>query len=369
MLKSVHFTHNDGDAVGCEIVYRLMALKHFHIKDEDALTFFCSNGDIDDIFKDYFDEAFRNNEIPDVVIISDNSISKETYDWFNEAAGNKRNEISVYGYDHHGTNPLIEEPFWMVKEGSKSAAYIMYDFYKEILHIDQNVSHIIEKPLWKDDILMGSFYADRIEEIINAISRYDTWEWKKHPVKNPIVREDMVAVITNMIGVDKTARLLVDYYKDSENTKYYPEYFNIFYDGYKEKEKKNVEASQYSAKIIDFFNYHTACILGSQYANAIAENLYKDNKKIDIVMILYPNIHNISFRSSDDGPDVSIIAKILSEKLKTQGGGHPHASGVNIPEKEFNNLIMNYFNPKYSTSYQDYMNDPSLFDELKTTKL
>ena len=179
MMKAVHFTHNDGDAVGCELVYRLMILKHFNIKDENALTFFCSNGDIDNIFKNYFGEAFRNNDIPNIVIISDNSISKETYQWFNEAVGDKRKEMSVYGYDHHATNPFIGEPLWMIEEGDKSPAYIMHNFYKNILRMDQNITHIIENPSKKNDIFMGDFYADRIKEIINAISRYDTWSWKK----------------------------------------------------------------------------------------------------------------------------------------------------------------------------------------------
>lgn len=368
--EAVHFTHNDADAVGCELVYRLMVLKHFHIKDENAKTFFCSNGDIDKKFKNYMEDLFSRNEVPEFIIISDNCISVETYNWFKEKTALVAHEIGFYGYDHHKTNPFIDKkyPLWLVEDGDESAAYIMYDFYKDVLCIDKRVSHIYESnpnEEHKKDIDYGNSYAQRIGEIINAISRYDTWAWRTDPVDNPVIKEDLIAKITDIADPEGTSKLLLDFYRYDDSNyyhQYYPKYFDVLYNGIKEKEKDTIDKTLGTVRIINFLNYRTAVFIGNNYFNETCEAIYKDNPNIDIVLVLFLGDNVISLRSDtrkENEVDVSVIAK------KFGGGGHPNAAGSRIGRDLFEFIFRCTFDPDYSMTYIDYISNLESFNKLK----
>lgn len=368
--EAVHFTHNDSDAVGCELVYRLMVLKHFHIKDENAKTFFCSNIDIDEKFRSYMEDSFNRNEVPKLIIISDNCISVETYDWFKEKTALIAHNIGFYGYDHHKTNPFIDKEYssWLVEDGNKSAAYIMYNFYKTISHMDKQIPCIYESnpnKEYKKDIDYANSYAQRIGEIIKAISRYDTWTWRTDHVDNPVIKEDLIAKITDIAGPKNTSKLLLDFYRYDDSNyyyQYYPKYFDVLYDGIKEKEKDTIDKTLSTVRIINFLNYRTAVFIGNNYVNETCEAIYKDNPNIDIVLVLFLGDNKISLRSDtreENEIDVSAIAKKLG------GGGHPNATGVHIGRDLFKFIFKSTFDPDYSMTYIDYISNLESFNKLK----
>lgn len=366
--EAVHFTHNDADAVGCELVYRLMVLKHFHIKDENAKTFFCSNRDIDEKFKKYMEDSFSRNEVPKFIIISDNCISVETYDWFKEKTALVAPDIGFYGYDHHKTNPFKEYSSWLVEEGDKSAAYIMYDFYKTISYMDKQIPHIYDSnpnKEYKKDIDYANSYAQRIGEIINAISRYDTWTWRTDPVDNPVIKEDLISKITDIAGPKGTSKLLLDFYRYDDSNyyhQYYPKYFDVLYDGIKEKEKDTIDKTLSTVRIINFLNYRTAVFIGNNCFNETCEAIYKNNPNIDIVLVLFLGDNKISLRSDtreENEIDVADIAKKLG------GGGHPNAAGAHIGRDLFKFIFKCTFDPNYSMTYIDYISNIKSFNKLK----
>ena len=314
----VHITHNDGDAVGCDLV-----LRNVYIHEDDNIqTYWCNPNTVDEIATNLIEKWESENLYPSVVIISDISVSLKT--WNILVMLKEKYGFKLQLFDHHPTNPCKQEKYAVVKSCTSdgvpiSAAKIMYQYY-----IDDIIKH-------HSDDVKNALYI-----LVESISRYDTWEWRTNPSFS-IPSESIISDICKFIGPDETVRLLIEHLSSIKcaNTAY-PEYFINLYNAIELKKKQSFENLEDFVKITKEGEYiYASFIASSEYTNEIAEAIY-DTYDIDIVRILYPNSCKIGFRTKRNDLNVGRIAQRLYG-----GGGHPKASGAKISLDEFIILFSN----------------------------
>lgn len=314
--KIFHFTHNDADAVGCTLV--VQALNHNksiltgeRISDYIChITYFCkAGGGVDEIIEDVLENNIFAN-VNATILITDNSITEETAEYL-EKYKKEHDGIELLLVDHHISNTLYEKYDWIHVDPSHSACY--------------NLLQLLDaKYLLKDNLE----YYDELFNIINDISRYDTWQWKTNP-KN--YDEDKYAIVCNTLGNKMATDVLDTVIRKS--TGY--ETLNLLIDGlvYINKENRDkaikslIDNSDEKLRIVNRGGRTLGIIiLGDKYVNDLMEAVYTNFPFIDIVVGIDPVNQKLSFRTNKDNIDVSDFAR------KQGGGGHRTAGGAVIKD-------------------------------------
>lgn len=323
-----HITHNDADAVGCAIVSD-------HVKGWETLTIFNGYDNVDENIKSFL--LSRTDEVgnlfyPDYVLITDISNLKEDTINFLEryilaAKEAGKSEAQLLWVDHHASNRHNEELEWctVVSEDSDgtpvSAAKLLFNlFYKDIE----------EK------------YKKFLGVYVESVSRYDTWEWKKHPSN---YTEEYTAILIKQMGLVEAYQnisysLVQSVEQDAENFTFTPE-LSILLKTYIDKRKKVLEHVLDHAVQTDFAEYSVALIIPDQvYFDECMEQVYLEaGDDIDFVMGLAPKTRSISFRSNKNDLNLGRFAKKYFG-----GGGHPQAAGAtNIPTHTFIHWMDEYY--------------------------
>lgn len=343
-LHGIHITHNDADAVGCALV----ASKFYDDYDFEDSTYFCAIGSQDKVLKNVLEKDIENNNIPKTIIISDIFLEEETCEYLEKVA--KEHEITLLGFDHHATNNLNEKYDWFIVNKEKveddrcdakvdiSAAKVMMDYYKN-----------------KYDCSFGKC----LEIAIDMISRYDTWEWKNHPFKHPVphysISEDIIAVITKYLGVERTFKDLYNYYTPSPlvvySGKIFPELFFTIYDIEKEREERSLSRLDNQVRIVELFKYTVAIFISTdEYSNACADYLNNTYPFVDMTMIIYPSSRRLGFRTKSNKINVGEFAKKYFN-----GGGHPKASGAVVDDSTMSSVMELYY--IIGDSIDEYLDD------------
>lgn len=357
--KVIHVTHNDADGVGCGIVAAIMLGNTYDLEHN---THFCSIGGVNEKLNSLLDEYDENDNIPDLVIISDISISEDTADRLEEY---EKKGTKLIGVDHHGTNTLRRPWFKVITDKFKdvrfkepvliSATYILSFVLKEVLSINEDMYLI------SDNRVMNNFKL-----MIDMISRYDTWEWKYKPFDyNGLLdyKENIYSVITSFIGPDKTFEDLFLHYKsyyivDIAEDDYitpFPAMFKIIYNIECQNSERFIKSLKDKTRVYEEDGKVIATFINeNEYSNDAAEFLYGYNF-IDIVEILYPSSSITGYRTKKDDIDVS---KFALTRYDGKGGGHAKASGTNSISDEKYAMIMNRFFS--SPKLKDYITDNNL---------
>lgn len=336
----IHITHNDADAVGCALVlsYFENKLSNDHYDFEDN-TYFCSIGHQDDKVKELMEKINNGEEeIPSWIVISDISLSEETCDLLEEFA--IKHDIILNGFDHHKTNNLDQYCEWwtIVKdevesdEGPRliSATKVMYNYF-----------------IQKGKIV----YSSLLEDIVNIISDYDTWMWRRYPKiysdiyldklepKKYEYEADIVKIICSFLKPQRMFHELLEHVRTQFSDEMsFPHLFHTIYDIDTENRNFYLKSFLYKVKVYEIHNYSIAMFISeNNYDNAAAECLY--NAGIDLVVIIYPSSKRISFRTKRDDIDVGLMAK-----KSFGGGGHAKAAGANIEDNdEFLEFLSCYY--------------------------
>ena len=378
----IDFTHNDADAIGCAIVLDLFARHELScIKFDDEKKYMCedivslqhhfnsiyasesmistyvnyvkriieSDETLTDeeltlfkllsLGKDYNDyEVFA---IPKYIIISDLPLSETNANALEEHR--EKYEIEVVYVDHHASNNMNQYYPWCHVQSEedgipKSAAY----FLREILFnpIKESVTYHQFKSIW------GFGYDDYIEDI----SRYDTWEWKNHPKE--IATEYYTNAIISYKGVKDAYLLISDTVlnrKEISSLRDDPEcniLINLFDEARERAIKNGLATTVYTTgdKLSYPQEYHDCnvalVVLPDVNYNDVMEAIYKqEDRKVDIVMGMFPKTKTISFRGNNPEIDLSKLAKEVYS-----GGGHKYAAGAKVNTTVFINALTIYYN-------------------------
>ena len=327
MRKGLHVTHNDADAVGCTVVASFMP-------DIEWTNVYCKVTGADKALE----ENFMSDDIkdkPEIVIISDICISDEMAEKL-EAYRVNNPSFEICLIDHHITNSLAPKYSWAYvrvqnEDGiMTSAALNMLEIFGDKL----------KASVFEDEI---DQYKFALEDVIESISRYDTWEWKKHPVD---YKEDEFKIVVGELGCEEASSLIVRNICSKASRVngiyHWDEFSRKLIDMYKTNETYAIEEVIKNPIITDIFlmnqQYKAALIVcDRKYGNSQMTAMYETYNEIDLVVGLYTADHTVSLRTNKPSINVSEIAKWYG------GGGHVAAAGFKAPVKDFLDILHNYY--------------------------
>ena len=394
MRKIIHITHNDGDAVGCDVLVRLMG--HFY-RYKEIESHFCNvNAASEELNKvlDNIDgkEIDLENKI-DAVIISDISVNEETLNRLEVLS--KTYQFDIFGCDHHATNHADENHKWfyVIPEASYedeiqpvynnfvpiSATLLLYYVFRNIRVVGKHNDEIVKINTMPLDIFTISDSAKEflstptLMQIFYQISDYDVYNFKYYPHEYkfkyygddetcPLESEAcIVPEVTKLIGPERTSDLLYDhivnfisYVRPMRNTNVYPYEFKDFISIIMRRKNgvlKDIRKKLVPAKVkVPIIADNTTIerdvlmvLMSGPDSNSVADFMYNNIPEYTDIWFLFAETRNISFRSSSDVINWGDFAKLLG------GGGHPKASGANnILPLDFLELIKYvYTHPSY----------------------
>ena len=372
-LGVIHITHNDADAVGCAVVAAIL-LPQFDFLNN---TYFCAIGTQDEKLNSLLDEYDEKGIIPDLVVISDISISKETAI---RLKGYKDRGTNLIGVDHHGTNTIrtdeestlswftvlsgncIEDWRFPDEKLKISAAMILDIEIRKTMRYDKNLNEIF--------IHNREKAALAFEVMIDMISRYDTWEWKEHPydyTSNPKLtdfhinyQEDIFNEATRFLGTERAFCELYEHFnkftKDIVDLPLkvmpIPEIFLTIYNINKNKREKYLKELPEKTRIrLDSSSNHiiASFVNENDFTNAASEYLYNLLDEIDYVEILYPSSNTVSYRTYKNTINLGLLAK---NNYGGKGGGHDKAAGTKeIPDDTYASIMLTFYHSMKLSTY------------------
>lgn len=309
----LHVTHNDADAIGCTMI----ASNH---KDYVAHTIFSAIGDADANIIQYL----NTHNAPDFILITDISIREDTavlLEKYRDGLKEQGVEVRLLLVDHHKTNTLSQKHDWAI-----------------VVSEDENGVPISAAKLLML-VIRGGIVPSMLtvlDEYIEKISRYDTWEWKRNPSES--MDEENTNILIKQLGLEATAKLI--YESMSPRGLVIPEYAQTLIDIYKEKRERYLPKVLENTVITNFMEYRIALWMESgEYFNESMEYIYLTNPEVDIVWALCPSRRSFSFRTNKDDINLGRFAKMFG------GGGHPRAAGANNIESDlFMDWVKTYYN-------------------------
>ena len=372
----VHITHNDADAIGCALVVDKYAAqkrrcdfverrdyqvnhKFFSVSFANdvldlitntllSLIEYNTNNDSsvinEDDLNDYKTYLFGTDIyaqvdpvcIPDAIFITDLSIKSSILDKLETVS--KYFKIKLIYVDHHETSVINNQKYdWCYVET-----------------VDNDGKPRAACKLFMDRFIFDKsdewcFKYDSLHDLINDISRYDTWLWKTEPKTYPV--EDYTKVLINAYGSAWSAyeHISVMFKYVTEDLRDVPEFdAYIVSDRIKRKSYFNrylpntVYCMGYELGFNDPLyatSYFALIILPENYGNDIMEEIYtKSERDIDVVIGLYPSSRSISLRRGfKSNIDLSALAS------KYGGGGHVAAAGASCDTETFMKFLTKYY--------------------------
>lgn len=346
MHRVLHITHNDGDGIGCALVVNNLRMA---VVD----TYFCNTGNADDNASDVLNNIIGTvepNRYTDI-IISDVSIRGDVakrVDCYCKTLG-----IDLLMVDHHPSNRLSEVYDWVV-------------IAKPINGVPISAAAALAQCLNNESVFDFEYYVteeDYLKSVgdphdhtrskaysyfITAISRYDTWEWKRHPWSK--TDEDMVTLLNRYIGPKDTFDHINSCIHQATTTSWdlidckssYEQVINDMY-------AKLTDTGSFKTMTFHGFNVIAYMTTENMLINNIKEKLYEDVSGFDIVMGIDPMTRTISLRTEHPLIKVNTIVEAYG------GGGHQAAAGAsNIdPDVFYNNILKRYYlsnNTKFNTT-------------------
>jgi len=365
----LHITHNDADAVGCALavdkyvelsVYKKYTVQHkfLSVKYANYILNIISDILLTEINRRENNESFNIDKdklieykkitwnydydtdvlfIPDTLYITDLSIETSILDKLEKVS--KYFNIQVRYVDHHESsrkNNCKYEWCYVETVDNKFKPRAACKLFMDLFVFDNL------------DDTNGKYPV--LENLINDISRYDTWLWKTEPLKYPI--EDYT-------------KILIDAYGSAwEAYKHIREQFTNIEDGLHDIPEFSALIQSDRIKRQSYFNrylpntvycmghelgfndpnYATAyvalIILPDTYGNDLMEEIYtKSERDIDIVIGLYPASKMFSLRRGKKSKiDLSVLAS------KYGGGGHSAAAGATCDTDTFMKFLEYYYN-------------------------
>ena len=258
--KILHITHDDLDAEGCATIAELYAeAMGFEIE-----THFCHIGTTDKAIEDILNENTYNG-----ILISDIGVS------YTMAERLDKSGMVVAMVDHHATNRLNQKYDWALvgKNETESATWLLYRLMKDD----------IERNLTSNKIVRT------LETFANKVSRYDTWEWQKHPTD---YSEEDLNILHLLMGNVRSVTIFKKMILSPSYEKFIPGVYQEFVDAYKERRVSSVERTAHNCVktqlTLDGVEYNVGiCIPSSEFFNAEITGCYHAYPELDIVLAKY----------------------------------------------------------------------------------
>jgi oligoribonuclease NrnB/cAMP/cGMP phosphodiesterase (DHH superfamily) len=306
-VKVKLFTHTDLDGIGCAILGKLAFDNNISIE-------YCNYDEIDNKVKYFLDGDYLNY---DKIYITDISVDKDTANKINEVITNK-----ILLFDHHQTSLWLNKYNW-------AKVIEKYGIYKtcgaQLFYI-----YLVENNLLKLSYIHG------IQDFVQVVREYDTWEWKINNYIKPKQWNDLLYIY----GRDNFIELIINKIKSQfnfDNTDY------LLLKLEQEKVDRYIEDKDKKMIVKKIQGYNAGIVFAEQYISELGNKLSELHPGLDFIIIINLD-KSVSYRTAKDNINLGVdIAKIYG------GGGHPKAAGSPISDDIKNEVIDLIFDKRYLT--------------------
>lgn len=285
------FTHTDLDGVGCYIALVMAGY--------DVDVTYCSYDDVNEKVSDILCDHLAYDRI----LITDISV--------NEDVANKLDLIDykVDLIDHHATAEWLNKYEWanvasLNEKGKTSGTSMVYDIFCKG---SDNMS---------------------LDDFIEKVRRYDTWEWKNiyndeealhlndlfYLLEKEKFASDMIKKLTNEEDIFSDSDLTI--LEVSRNTK-----------------RKYIEKKMNNLIFTVAGPYNIGLVIADSNISELGNAICEKYRNVDIAVMISHD--SISLRTIKDEIDVGKIAKRFS------GGGHKAAAGMPLNKESVSDLFFN----------------------------
>ena len=322
--KVIILTHGDADGL-----VSAMIVKFFEEMENKNKTFLIMSSM--DVTSEQTDKTFdyickyTSLGSKDRVYILDRPIP--SIDWLKMKYLAYTNVINI---DHHLTNkPTLYkdecccENILFHWDDKWSAAYLTLEWFKPLVENAECYKNLYEK----------------LEALAIATSYWDIFTWKNlgNSPEELLLKKRALSINSaeKILGSEAFYDFIT---KKINSSNYTEEIFNYFFlldEAYSLKINKLYDFAKRVISDFDFKGYKLGVIYGIEgdYQSIIGDKLLVD-KKLNYDVVVFLNVYGtVSFRSKND-IDVSEIAKKLGMLVGYSGGGHKHAAGCRICDKD-----------------------------------
>lgn len=332
------FTDIDLDGLGCGVIAKMAF-------GDKADVSYCSYRILNQRVEGFIDNKDHKNEevyITDLAV--NESVEKKLAKRFNEGK-------HVQMIDHHVTAMHFNEYKWACVKPE-------YDTGKKTCATSLYYDYLLEHHLIKENIAL--------EEFIDLIRQYDTWEWDENNNVDAKRLNDLFYIMNR----EQFEEEMLKRFLENPNHFALTETENMILDIEEKKITRYIHSK--SRQIVQTFvdGYCVGIIHAEQYLSELGNALNNLYPHLDMILLLNLSGKKMGFRTIHDEINVAEYAKSYG------GGGHPKASGCEMTSEAFVKFVGNVFDllplkpdserneinikgAAYGTSYQNHKGEIS----------
>lgn len=296
MIKLI--THNDLDGIGCEIVFKLLY-------GNEVDVFSLGYNEVNNIVEQSLEELRLGTY--EKLFITDLSINEEL------ARIIDKEGLKVQLLDHHPSAIHLNK----------------YSFAQVIINLSnglKNSGTYLSFCNLMDDLINKELYNESLEDFIELVRQYDTWEWKEIFKNEEAKRLNDLFYI---LGREKFVDSMIHRIKNNEIL--FSETDELILE-IKQKEIDNyINIKEKELIIKDFKLYKIGIVMADSHTSELGNILCERHEELDFIAIIKQGA--VSLRTIKDDINLTDIAKQFG------GGGHPKASGFPLGKDKLDKFI------------------------------
>lgn len=300
MIKLI--THNDLDGIGCEVVFKLL-----YGNEVDVLSL--GYDKVNNIVEQSLEELRLGTY--EKLFITDLSISEELAKIIDKEG------LKVQLLDHHPSAIHLNE----------------YPFAQVIINLSnglKNSGTYLSFVNLMDDLINKELHNESLEDFVELVRQYDTWEWKEIFKNEEAKRLNDLLYI---LGREKFVDNMIHRIKNNEIL--FSETDELILE-IKQKEIDNyINIKEKGLIIKDFKLYKIGIIIADSYTSELGNILCERHEELDFIAIIKQGA--VSLRTVKDDINLTDVAKQFG------GGGHPKASGFPLGKDKLDKFICELF--------------------------
>lgn len=333
MNKHIYiFHHTDLDGMGVKILGTLYAQS----KNIPFSTYKCGYRQINFGVQ----TALKQNDIEEI-IIGDISVSEETAEMIDQLV---RTGTKIRLFDHH-----------------ESALKLIKYNWAHVQEVDSEGTPCSGTWVMGQDPDFQPFYSAN-KFMMDTINEWDTWLWKKH---NNITARQLNSLM-DVLGEEEFTKYLLTKTQTSVTTaeELFDKDIQIMISAQRrlvEQQAESCESNMYTLKLWTQIPIHkegvqryttqtislkTGMIFVQSNISEIGDIILDKHPELDVLMmIIFPN--TISWRTHKSLP---VSLNKIAQQATGSGGGHPAASGSNIPYSAFQDMISGFMESNFKNN-------------------
>lgn len=302
-MKIKLFTHSDLDGIGCAIVAK------FGFTEQKVDVTYCEYHNVNEKITEFLSSDELSNYY--MIMITDISVNEEVALLLDEM--NQR--MGVQLLDHHETAEWLNKYEWA-----------------NVMSVDEKGVNTCGTSMLANTYDIGSFDAAKLNEFVELVRRYDTWDWAN-------------------IHNDKSAKMLNDLFWFYGRDRFVQKYMisltdsNLFFDSQdltilqveEERIERYIKKMEKQLTIRHVGRYNVGVVFGDQYMSEVCHALHDKNPELDLVAMVNMSSGKVSYRTNRDDVNVGEFAKYFG------GGGRQATAGSEINDTNRNDILDKLF--------------------------